>query len=90
MTLYGPLTYVLLSVPYRLAQATGVTPQVLVRLGVVGAVCLCIWLVYLISRRLYSSRSMAWLCVLFAVSALPMATGQLRFAAISWGSLCHF
>jgi hypothetical protein len=80
VTLYGPLTYVLLSLPYRLAQAFGIAPQVLVRLGVVGAVCLCVWLVYLISRRLHSSRSMAWLCVLFAVSALPMAdwTTQIR------------
>jgi hypothetical protein len=80
VTLYGPLTYVLLSVPYRLAQATGVAAQVLVRLGVVGAVCMCVWLVYLIIRRLYSSRPMAWLCVLFAVSALPMAdwTTQIR------------
>jgi hypothetical protein len=80
VSLYGPLTYVLLSVPYRLAQATRVTPQVLVRLAVVGAVCLCVLLIYLISRRLYSSRSIALLCALFAVSTLPMAqwTTQIR------------
>jgi Dolichyl-phosphate-mannose-protein mannosyltransferase len=73
VSLYGPLTYLLLSIPYRLAQAAGITPQVLVRVGVLGAVCLCVWFIYLISRRLYSSRPIAWLCVLFAVSALPLA-----------------
>lgn len=80
VSLYGPLTYVLLSFPYRLAQSIGVTPQLPVRLAVVGAVCLCISLVYLISRRLYSSRSIALLCALFALSTLPMAqwTTQIR------------
>lgn len=74
VTVYGPLTYVLLAVPYRLAQAAGISPQVLVRIGIVGALCLCVWLIFLISRRLYNSRLIAWLCVLFAVSALPLAS----------------
>jgi hypothetical protein len=80
VSLYGPLTYVLLSVPYRLALAAGVTPVLLVRLAVVSAVCLSVLLVYLISRRLYGSRSIALLCALFAVSTLPMAqwTTQIR------------
>jgi hypothetical protein len=80
VTLYGPLTYVLLAIPYRLAEAAGITPQVLVRLGIVGALCLCVSLTFMISRRLYNSRPMAWLCALFAVSALPMAswTTQIR------------
>src|SRR5947209_7964519 len=42
VTLYGPLTYVLLAAPYGLAQATGIAPQVLVRLGIVGALCLSV------------------------------------------------
>jgi hypothetical protein len=91
VTLYGPLTYVLLAIPYRLAQAAGITPQVLVRLGIVGALCLCVLLTFMISRRLYSSRPMAWLCVLFAVSALPMApfTTQIRgdFLALAFSLL---
>src|ERR1700733_5759644 len=74
VTLYGPLTYVFLAIPYRLAQAAGTTPQVLVRVGIVGAFCLCVLLTFKISRRLSSSRPMAWLCALFALSALPMAT----------------
>ena len=59
VTLYGPLTYVLLAVPYGLAQATGTTPQVLVRLGIVGTVCLCVLITFLISRRLYASTPIA-------------------------------
>jgi hypothetical protein len=80
VNLYGPLTYVLLGIPYRLAQAAGVNPQVPVRLAVVGAVCLCVLLVFLIARRLYSSQPIAWLCALFAASVLPMAywTTQIR------------
>jgi Dolichyl-phosphate-mannose-protein mannosyltransferase len=80
VSLYGPLTYVLLSVPYRLAQFVGVTPQLPVRLAIVCAVCLCMSLIYLISRRLYNSRSIALLCALFALSTLPMAqwTTQIR------------
>ena len=80
VTIYGPLTYVLLTVPYRLAQAAGITPQVLVRLVIVCALCLCVLLIFLISRRLYSSRPIAWLCALFAVSAHPLAfwTTQIR------------
>jgi hypothetical protein len=80
VSLYGPLTYVLLSVPYRLAHSIGVTPQVLVRLAVVGAFCLCISFIYLISKRLYNSRSIGLLCALFALSTLPMAqwTTQIR------------
>jgi len=80
VTIYGPLTYILLAVPYRLAQAAGITAEVLVRLGIVGALCVCVLLIFLISRRLYSSRPTAWLCALFALSALPLAswTTQIR------------
>jgi hypothetical protein len=80
VSLYGPLTYLVLGLPYRMAQALGITPQVLVRLGILSVVCLCVWLVYLISRRLYDSRTIASLCALFAVSALPLAqwTTQIR------------
>jgi hypothetical protein len=74
VTIYGPLTYVLLGVPYRLAQAADIAPQTLVRLAVAGALCACFALVFLIARRLYGSRNMAWLCALFAASALPLAS----------------
>jgi hypothetical protein len=74
------LTYVLLAIPYGLAQVAGITPQVLVRLAIIGAFCLCVILTFLISKRSYNSRAIAWLCALFAVSALPLAswTTQIR------------
>ena len=80
VSLYGPLTYILLSMPYRLAVAAGITPQTLIRLGIVIAVSLCVFLVYLISKRLYGSKPVALLCALFAVSAVPLAqwTTQIR------------
>jgi hypothetical protein len=80
VTLYGPLTYLLLAIPYKLAQTAGITPDVPVRLGIVGALCLCVFLIFMISKHLHGSRRMAWLCALFAVSALPLAlwTTQIR------------
>lgn len=80
VSLYGPLTYILLSIPYRLGVAAGITPVILVRLGVVIAVGLCVFLVYLINKRLYGSKPLAALCALFAVSAVPLAqwTTQIR------------
>jgi hypothetical protein len=80
VSIYGPLTYVLLAGPYLLAQAVGVTPQVLVRAGIVAAFCLCVLLVFLIGKRLAKSALAAGLCALFAISALPLAwwTTQIR------------
>lgn len=94
VTIYGPLTYVLLAVPYRLAQAAGIAPQVLVRIGILVALCLCVLLIFLIGRRLYGSRPNAWLCALFAVSALPLAswTTQIRgdFLALALSLLSFY
>lgn len=97
VTLYGPLFYVVLAVPYGLAQAAGITPELPVRLGVVGALCLSVLIIFGISRRLHGSRSVAWLCVLFGVSVFPMAswTTQIRpdFLALGFSLLsiylCH-
>ncbi len=80
VSLYGPLTYVVLAVPYAMAQAAGISPPVLVRLVIAGALGLCVVFVFLISRRLYTSRPIAWLCALLAISVLPLAswTTQIR------------
>ena len=91
VTLYGPLCYVLLGIPYRLAEAAAITPRLLVRLGVVGALCFCVLIVLLISRRLYGSRPISWLCALFAVSSFHMVsfTTQIRgdFLALGFSLL---
>lgn len=80
VTLYGPLTYAFLSLPYRAAESVGVSPVVAVRLTLVGAVLLCLVMVYALSRRLNGRTSAAWLCVLFALStpALAAWTMQVR------------
>jgi hypothetical protein len=80
VSLYGPLTYILLSIPYRLGVAFGITPFIALRFGVVFAFLLCVLMVYLISKRLSGSRSTALLCVLFAASAVPLRqwTTQIR------------
>jgi hypothetical protein len=71
--MYGPFTYVLLGVPYAVAQAAGLDPQLAVRLGVVGAMCFCLLLVFFTSWQMHRSRPVAWLCILFAVSTTPLA-----------------
>ena len=72
VTLYGPLTYVILYIPYALAQVTGVSPEVAVRIAIVGALCVCVLFIFMISRQLYRSRLISWLCVLFAVSSTAL------------------
>lgn len=73
VTVYGPLTYILLSIPYALAQAAGLEPQIGVRLAVAGALAACVVLVFRISFRMYASRGLAWLSALFALSLSPLA-----------------
>lgn len=80
LTLYGPLTYLFLAAPYALAQAAGGDPRIAVRLAELAALAACLRLIFLIGRRVYGSRPIAWLCVLFAASIEPFAawTTQLR------------
>jgi hypothetical protein len=80
VTLYGPLTYLVPAAPYALAQTAGVTPQIFLRLAEVFALLVCLWLVYRVAHRLYRSRSVAWVSVLFAASAAAFAswTTQIR------------
>ena len=78
VSVYGPLTYILLAIPYKVALVLGIDPQVMVRLVPLGAMYLCVFLVFLIGRRLSDSRRIAWLCALFAVSALPISAWMIR------------
>ena len=80
VTLYGPLTYVFLGVPYSLAQIAGIDPQVLVRTLPAIASFVCLALIFFITEHLYGSRQIAWVSVLFAASISPLAiwTTQIR------------
>ena len=80
VSIYGPLFYFLLAIPYALAERLGISPQVSVRIYEIGSLVICLLSIFLISKRLYGSRPTAWLSLLFAVSALPFArwTTQVR------------
>jgi Dolichyl-phosphate-mannose-protein mannosyltransferase len=88
VTVYGPLTYSVLSIPYRLAEAAGFRVDLAVRVAVVLTFALCLFLVFLISRRLSHSSMDGTLSVLFALAVLPLAdwTTQIRgdFLALTW------
>lgn len=68
-TLYGPLTYVFLSVPYRFALSVGSDPVFMIRLTTLAAFCACITLLFLISRYLSHSSLSAALTAVFALSS---------------------
>ncbi len=88
VTIYGPLTYALLAILGLTGASLGIAPRVLVRLGVVGALGIDVLLIFLIGRRLYGSRPIAWLCALFAVSALPLDNWTTQIQTTS--SRLHF
>jgi hypothetical protein len=78
VTLYGPLTYAFLSLPYRVAEAVGASPTVAIRLTLVAGVLMCAAMVYSLSRRLNRPSSVAWLCVLFALAVPALAAWTLQ------------
>ncbi len=68
-TPYGPLSYVILSVPYRLSLHTSYPVERGLRMGVLAFFLASVALTFLISRRLTGSTTAALLTVLFAVSS---------------------
>jgi Dolichyl-phosphate-mannose-protein mannosyltransferase len=90
-SIYGPLTYALLAIPYKLGEAVGMSPQIPVRLAVLSTFCLCVWVIFRIGKGLNNSSRIGWFCVLFALSSLPMAvwTTQIRgdFPAVAFSLL---
>ncbi len=86
VTLYGPLTYLLLSIPYVLGEVAGIEPQVAVRCGVVLCLSVCLLWSFRIGSRLYGA-SAAQLALLFTLSAIPLSgwSTQIRgdFAGIA-------
>jgi hypothetical protein len=67
-TLYGPLSYVIFSVPYRFAIHHSYPPESAIRLAVFGFFLGSIALVFLIARRLTVPINLALLGALFAAS----------------------
>lgn len=80
-TLYGPLGYVILSVPYRLAVHHSYSTTKALRLAVFGFFLGSVALVFLISRRLRAPINMALLGALFAASGIELHAWlmQIRF-----------
>ena len=74
VTLYGPLRYVLLAVPYRAAEAASIAPHLLVRLTILAAFCSCVWTVFSIAMRVWNSTAIASATALFAASSPYLAT----------------
>jgi len=79
-TLYGPLFYFLLAIPFRLAEAVGANPAVAVRAVIAGAFCGCLGLISLLSWRLSGSRRVALVSALVAGAIVPIGgwTTQIR------------
>ena len=81
-TLYGPLGYLIMSVPYRFAVQHSYRPEQVLRLAVFCLFLASLALVFLISRRLTASTSAGLLAVLFALSGpqlLGLSVIQIRF-----------
>jgi hypothetical protein len=71
-THYGPLAYVLLSIPYRLAVHHSYSPDRALRLAVLSFFLGSLALVFLIARRLTGSIKLALLASLFAASGAEL------------------
>lgn len=87
VTLYGPLTYAFLSLPYRVAEAVGASPMVTIRIALAGGVLMCLAMVFVLSRRLGGSNPVAWLSVLFALST-PALSGWVTQVRPDFLGLC--
>ncbi|HEX2721776.1 MAG TPA: hypothetical protein VHM24_02580, partial [Gemmatimonadaceae bacterium] len=73
VTIYGPLTYILLAIFYSVAEACGWDPQIAVRIGVLLSFVGCLTAVFAIARRAFGSATIGSLSVLFATSVVPFA-----------------
>jgi hypothetical protein len=77
-TLYSPLGYVILSIPYRLAVHYSYSPRSALRLAVFGFFLGTVGLVFLIARRLTRSIKMGLLASLFAASGSQLQSWPMR------------
>jgi len=73
VTVYGPLTYAIHAIPYKLAQLIHISPAILVRFAIVIELCFCIFFINRISRKIYDSSTIAKFSSFLAVSSVPLA-----------------
>jgi hypothetical protein len=80
LSLYGPLFYLVLAIPFRVAQMFGADIVLVERLTVLAFFCTSIVLVFFISRKISSSTRAAWFSVLFVLSPYVIGswTTQIR------------
>jgi hypothetical protein len=90
-TLYGPLPYIMLSLPFRWALHSHYDPVAVLRLCLLGFFLACNVLVFFISKRLTGSTRTALLSVLFALSAPDLCHWPMRirfdFVALTFALL---
>lgn len=82
-TLYGPLGYVILSVPYRLAARYSYPPERALRLAVFAFFLASLALVFLLARRWTGSKNLGLLAALFAASGTGLH-GQAMLIRFDW------
>ena len=92
VSIYGPLTYAALAVPYAIAERLGGDPRVAVQGAVACALFASLALVFVLSRQLHASKRTAAISLLFAASItfLPDWVVQIRgdFIALFFSLLC--
>ena len=92
VSIYGPLTYASLAVPYALAERLGADPRVAVQATIACALFASLALVFVLSRQLYASNRTAAISLLFAASItfLPDWVVQIRgdFIGLFFSLLC--
>jgi hypothetical protein len=72
ITVYGPLTYLVLSVPYAAAEAIGLDPVLALRLVEVALLCASVGVVAVLTHQFTRARTMVLLAILLAVAGAPL------------------
>jgi hypothetical protein len=78
VTVYGPLTYLLLAVPYAAAELLGWNAVLALRIVEAGLLAACLVMLAVLARRFDRSAVIILLAVLFAASGAPLRTWALQ------------
>ena len=84
---YGPLTYVLQALPYRLASGLGWDPLTAIRFSVAAAFLCCVATVALLTWRVTASRVATTQAGLLATALSPLATWTTQLRGDLWAVL---